>query len=56
MMLVDLKNKIQSEIDNGKTLEEVLVNESITKEYKFYSGCINENKIKTSIYKSLSNN
>lgn len=52
-MLVDLKSRIQKEIDNGKTLEEVKINKEITKNYTSYNGWINEEKIRTAIYKSL---
>ncbi|TMM28724.1 MBL fold metallo-hydrolase [Polaribacter aestuariivivens] len=52
-MLVDLKNKIQLEINKEKSLEEVLKNKEITKGYDMFSGWINEERIKTAIYKSL---
>ncbi|MEO9571725.1 MAG: MBL fold metallo-hydrolase [Polaribacter sp.] len=52
-MLVDLKSKIQKEIDKGKTLEEVKTNKKLTKDYLSYNGWINEEKIKIVIYKSL---
>ncbi|ARV13634.1 MBL fold metallo-hydrolase [Polaribacter sp. SA4-12] len=52
-MLVDLKSRIQTEIDNGKTLEEVKHNKKITKDYVSFNGWITEEKIKIAIYKSL---
>ncbi|QTE23726.1 MBL fold metallo-hydrolase [Polaribacter cellanae] len=52
-MLVDLREKIQLEIDNGKTLEEVKANNEITKNYSAYSGWINEEKIRIAMYSSL---
>ncbi|WP_435416587.1 MBL fold metallo-hydrolase [Polaribacter aestuariivivens] len=52
-MLIDLKNKIQLEMNNGKSLEEVIKNKEITKDYAKFSGWINEERIKTAIYKSL---
>ncbi|QOD60909.1 MBL fold metallo-hydrolase [Polaribacter haliotis] len=52
-MLVDLREKIQLEIDNGKTLEEVKANNEITKNYNSFSGWINEEKIRVAIYSSL---
>lgn len=52
-MLVELRTNIQSEIDNKKPLEEVVLNEALTSNYSSYSGWINEEKIITAIYKSL---
>lgn len=52
-MLVDLKSKIQVEIDKGKTLEEVKNNKEITKDYISFNGWISEEKIRIAIYKSL---
>jgi glyoxylase-like metal-dependent hydrolase (beta-lactamase superfamily II) len=52
-MLTALKNKIQIEIDNGKTLEEVTKNKEITKDYTSFNGWITEEKIRTTIYESL---
>lgn len=52
-MLVELRTNIQSEIDNKKPLEEVVLNEALTSKYSSYSGWINEEKIITAIYKSL---
>jgi glyoxylase-like metal-dependent hydrolase (beta-lactamase superfamily II) len=52
-MLVDLRAKIQAEIQKGKTLEEVKNNKSITKKYASYNGWITEEKIRVTIYKSI---
>jgi len=52
-MLVDLKSKIQVEIDKGKTLEEVKNNKEITKDYISFNGWISEEKIRIAIYLSL---
>ena len=54
-MLVDLKTRIQFEIDNGKTLEEVTNNKEITKDYSTFNGWINEEKTRIAIYQSLKN-
>ena len=52
-MLVDLKSRIQVEIDKGKSLEEVQNNKEITKDYVSFNGWITEEKIRIAIYKSL---
>lgn len=52
-MLVDLKSKVQVEIDKGKSLEEVQNNKEITKDYVSFNGWITEEKIRITIYKSL---
>ena len=52
-MLIDLRGKIQKEIDKGKTLEEVKTNNEITKDYVSFNGWITEQKIRVAIYKSL---
>lgn len=52
-MLVDLKEKIQLEIDQGKTLAEVSKNNTITTNYKLFNGWITEEKIRIAIYNSL---
>jgi glyoxylase-like metal-dependent hydrolase (beta-lactamase superfamily II) len=52
-MLLELKGLIQIEIDKGKTLEEVKNNKEITKKYASFNGWITEEKIRTTIYKSL---
>ncbi|WP_298765408.1 MBL fold metallo-hydrolase [uncultured Polaribacter sp.] len=52
-MLVDLKEKIQLEIDQGKTLAEVSKNNTITANYKLFNGWITEEKIRIAIYNSL---
>ncbi|MDT7831543.1 MBL fold metallo-hydrolase [Flavobacteriaceae bacterium S356] len=52
-MLEDLKTKVQAEIDNGKSFEEVKNNKELTKEYASFSGWITEERIRTTIYKSL---
>lgn len=52
-MLVDLKSRIQVEIDKGKSLEEVQSNKEITKDYISFNGWITEEKIRIAIYKSL---
>ena len=54
-MLVDLKTRIQFEIDNGKTLEEVTNNKEITKDQSTFNGWINEEKTRIAIYQSLKN-
>lgn len=52
-MLVALQARIQQEIEEGKTLEQVKSNKEITKDYSHYSGWITEEKIRETIYKSL---
>ena len=52
-MLVNLKSRVQNEIDNSKTLEEVQNNKEITKDYVSFNGWITEEKIRIAIYKSL---
>ncbi len=52
-MLEDLKSKIQQEINNGKSLDDVKTNKSITAKYASYDWWISEEKIRTTIYKSL---
>ncbi|MFK8058495.1 MAG: MBL fold metallo-hydrolase [Polaribacter sp.] len=52
-MLLALKTSVQIEIDKGKTLEEVKNNKEITKDYAHYSSWITEEKIRETIYKSL---
>ena len=52
-MLIDLRGKIQKEIDKGKTLEEIKTNNEITKDYVSFNGWITEQKIRVAIYKSL---
>lgn len=52
-MLVALRDAVQAEIDKGKTLEEVIMNKEITKAYTSFNGWITEEKIKSTIYKSL---
>jgi glyoxylase-like metal-dependent hydrolase (beta-lactamase superfamily II) len=54
-MLITLRNRVKAEIEKGKTLEEVVTNKSITKEFTSFSSWITEEKIKTAIYKSLNN-
>ena len=54
-MLITLRNRVKAEIEKGKTLEEVVTNKSITKEFISFSSWITEEKIKTTIYKSLNN-
>jgi glyoxylase-like metal-dependent hydrolase (beta-lactamase superfamily II) len=53
LMLKTLRNRVQSEIDNGKTLKQVVSDLSITANYKSFSGWITEERIKTAIYTSL---
>jgi glyoxylase-like metal-dependent hydrolase (beta-lactamase superfamily II) len=55
LMLKTLRNRVQSEIDKGRTLKEVVANKSITVEYKNFSAWITEERIKTAIYASLKN-
>jgi glyoxylase-like metal-dependent hydrolase (beta-lactamase superfamily II) len=52
-MLKTLRQRLNDEVNNGKSLEDVLKNESITSEYTSYNGWINEERIKTAIYNSL---
>ena len=52
-MLIDLRGKIQKEIEKGRTLEEVKTNKEITKDYVSFNGWITEQKIRVAIYKSL---
>lgn len=52
-MLIDLKEKIKTEIEKGKTLEQVKLNKEITKNYTSFNGWITEQKIRVAIYKSL---
>jgi len=52
-MLEDLKTKVQAEIDKGKNLEAVKNNKELTKKYASFSGWITEERIRTTIYKSL---
>ncbi|WP_299051645.1 MBL fold metallo-hydrolase [uncultured Polaribacter sp.] len=52
-MLVTLKNRVQQKIDKGKTAEDVKKDIEITKEYSAYSGWITEERIRETIYKSL---
>ncbi len=53
-MLKTLKKSILSEIKKGASLEEVKNNSSITKEYESYSGWITGERIRETIFKSLS--
>ena len=53
-MLKTLKERVQSEIDKGKSLEEVKKDSAITKGYESQSWWITEEKIRETIYKSLS--
>ena len=52
-MLKTLRARVQTEIKKGKSLKDVVLNTSITAEFKSYSSWITEEKIKTAIYKSL---
>lgn len=54
-MLKTLRDRVQVAIKKGKTLKEVIANDSITKEYKSFNGWITEERIKTAIYTSLKN-
>ncbi|WP_298778876.1 MBL fold metallo-hydrolase [uncultured Polaribacter sp.] len=54
-MLKAIRSNIQKEIDKGKRLEEVKVNQKLTEDYKSFNGWITEEKIRVSIYKSLKN-
>lgn len=55
LMLEDIRAKIQEQIDKGATLDEVKVNDSITKDYDSTSGTgfINPERIREIIYTSL---
>jgi len=55
-MLVELRASVQTEIDKGKTEDDVANNNTITKTYddlNYGTGFINSEKIKRAIYKSL---
>ncbi|CAL2101452.1 Metallo-beta-lactamase [Tenacibaculum sp. 190130A14a] len=52
-MLQGLKDNVVKAIKEGKTLEEVKSDVSITKAFKEYSGWITEERIRETIYKSL---
>ena len=52
-MLQTLRNRVLEEKKNGKSLKDVVSNASITKEYKSFSGWINEERIVTAIFLSL---
>jgi len=53
-MLVTIRARVKTAKEKGKTLEEVKNDKSITKEFeKDYSGFINDEKIRVSVYKSL---
>lgn len=52
-MLTTLKERVLGEIKKGKTLEDVKANTNITKGYESYNGFINEERIRTTIYASL---
>ena len=54
-MLVTLRDRVQNEINKGKSLNEVSNNSSITKEYKKVYGAwfISAKEIRETIYKSL---
>ena len=58
-MLEDLRNKIQTEINNGKSLEEVAADATITKKYddlNYGDWFIKPEFMRQTIYKSLKNN
>lgn len=52
-MLKALKSRVANAIAKGKSLEEVKKDASITKGYTSFSGWINEERIRETIYKSL---
>lgn len=52
-MLKTLRNRIQTEINKGKTMASVVSNKEITKEFTSYNGWITAKKIRGTIYKSL---
>jgi glyoxylase-like metal-dependent hydrolase (beta-lactamase superfamily II) len=54
-MLQDIKAKVQSQIDLGKTLEEVVADKVLTAEYdaSFGSGFINPERLRETFYNSL---
>jgi glyoxylase-like metal-dependent hydrolase (beta-lactamase superfamily II) len=54
-MLQDIKAKVQSQIDAGKTLEEVMADQVLTAEYdgSFGSGFINPKRLRETFYNSL---
>ncbi|MBL4604556.1 MAG: MBL fold metallo-hydrolase [Flavobacteriaceae bacterium] len=53
-MLTTLRTRVEAEIKKGKSLEEVKANKEITKEYASSSWWITEEKIRETIYTSLS--
>jgi len=55
-MLTTLKERVLVEIKKGKTLEDVKENANITKGYESFSGWITEERIRTTIYTSLTSN
>ncbi len=57
-MLLDVRGKIQQEIDHGKTLEEVTNNSALTKKYnsKYGGWFISEDVFRATVYKSLNAN
>jgi len=55
LMLVDIRTKVQAQIDAGATLDEVMANASLTKDYDSTNGIgfINPERIREIIYTSL---
>jgi len=56
IMLTKIKNRVLVEIEKEKTVEEVKANTTITKGYESYSWWITEEKIRETIFKSLTEN
>lgn len=52
-MLKNLRASVQKQIDAGKSIENVVANKAVIKNYSSYSGWINEEKILKVIYNSL---
>ncbi len=56
IMLTTIKDRVLVEIEKEKTVEEVKANTTITKGYESYSWWITEEKIRETIFKSLTEN
>lgn len=58
-MIVDLRSRVQTEIDQGKSEDEIVANKSITKQYDdlgYSWSFISSEKIRRAIYQSLAKN